>query len=300
MFVLLLLPLQSLSQENGPVVLNDDLKAVFNIKKSPQDLSDTEMDRIAAENILNEMGIDVEFIQKSKEITKTEQDAVFDNTEAIMIKDTIIVSDDPSASTPIIFTTPGHSTFVNVIDQTGQPWPIVLAESGNSNLFTTEEVPAHEFKNIFKIIPKYRVGTTNLTLLIAGKPLTMAIKLQSTKEKYHPHPIIQISEDGPLAKPSLSAFSHTKVKNGDVMAKLLYINDLDGFKRLETNRPKTKVWRRGDRYFAKTKLTPMHPRGISVAHGPNGYSIYELKILPVLVMVDNNGIEQQISVSGDY
>jgi hypothetical protein len=130
--------------------------------------------------------------------------------------------------------------------------------------------------------------------------MTMAIKLQSTKEKYHPHPIIQISENGPLAKASLSSFSHTKIKNGDIMAKLLYINDLDGFKKLKTNHSKTHVWRKGDRYFAKTKLTPMHPRGISVAHGPNGYSVYELKILPVLVMVDNNGIEQQINVSGDH
>jgi hypothetical protein len=290
----------ALAQEGGPIVLNSDLKGVFDIKKGPHEISDNEIDRIAAENILREMGIGPALIKKSREQIKTEVDAVFDNTEAVMIKDTIIVSDDPSAETPVIYTTPGHSTYVNVIDQTGQPWPIVLAESGNSLLFTTEKVDEHKYKNVFKVIPKYRVGTTNLTLLVAGKPLTMAIKLQSTKEKYHPHPIIQISENGPLAKPSLSLFSHTKIKNGDVMAKLLYINDVEGFKKLETSHSKTHVWRRGDRYFAKTQLTPMYPSGITVAHGPNGYSVYELKILPVLLMVDNNGIEQQISVSGDY
>jgi hypothetical protein len=298
-FLLSIFSFYSLAQD-GPVVLNSELKEAFKIKRGPHELSDEEMDRIIAENILKDMGIDTEILKKAREIIKTEVDAVFDNSEAFMIKDTIIVSDNPSAKTPIIYTTPGHSTYVNVIDQTGQPWPIVIAESGNSSLFTTEKVEAHKFKNVFKIIPVHRVGTTNLTLLLSGKPLTMTLKLQSTKEKYHPHPIIQISEDGPLAKPSLSSLSHTKIKNGDVMAKLLYINDLEGYKRLQTDHDKTYVWRKDDRYFVKTKLIPINPRGLSVSHGPNGYSVYELKILPVLVMVDNNGIEQQINVSGDY
>jgi hypothetical protein len=298
--MLSLVTFMSFAQEGQQIALDDELKDVFKVKKGSHEIPDSEIDRIAAEAILREMGIDVDLIKKGKEITKTEQDAVFDNEKATMIKDTIIVSDDPSAVVPVIYTTPGHSTFVNVIDQTGQPWPVVLAESGNALLFTTEEVAAHKYKNVFKIIPNYRVGTTNLTLLVAGKPMTMSIRLQSTKEKYHPHPIIQIASDGPLAKPSLSSFSHTKVRNGSEMAKLLYINDLEGFTKLETDHPKTHIWRKGDRYFAKTKLTPMHPRGISAAHGPNGYSVYELKILPVLVMVDSNGIEQQINVSGDH
>mgnify|MGYP003385423898 CR=1 FL=1 len=288
-----------IAAQDGPIVLNSDLKKTFKVQKGVHEISDEEINRVAAESLLREMGIDVDFLKKAKEIAKAEQDAVFDNTNATMIKDTIIISDDPSSSTPTIYTTPGHSTFVNVIDQTGQPWPVVLAESGNASLFTTEAVAQHKYKNVFKITPEHRVGSTNLTLLLANKPLTMTIKIQSTKEKYHPHPIIQISDNGPLAKTEISAFTHTKIRNGDVMAKLLYINDLEGFNKLESNHPKTHVWRKGERYFVKTKLIPMNPRGLSVAHGPNGYSIYETKILPVLVMVDNNGIEQQINVSGD-
>jgi hypothetical protein len=287
------------AQEEGPIVLNSDLKKTFNVKKGAHEISDEEINRVAVEALLREMGVDLDFLKKSKEIIKSEEDAVFDNTNATMIKDTIIISDNPSSATPIIYTTPGHSTFVNVIDQTGQPWPVVLAESGNASLFTTETVEQHKFKNVFKIVPKHRVGSTNLTLLLADKPLTMTVKLMSTKEKYHPHPIIQISDNGPLAKIEISSFTHTKIRNGDLMAKLLYINDLEGFKKLKSNHPKTHVWRKEDRFFVKTKLIPMNPRGISVAHGPNGYSIYETKVLPVLVMVDNNGIEQQVNVSGD-
>ena len=298
--MLAIFPFFALGQESGPVKLNDDLKDVFNVKKQAHEISVSEIDRIAAEAALREMGIDVDIFHKARELEKEEQDAVFDNDEARMIKDTIIVSDDPSVETPVIYTTPGHSTFVNVIDQTGQPWPIVLAESGNANLFTTEAVDEHKYKNIFKIVPKYRVGTTNLTLLVSGKPITMSIKLQSTKVKYHPHPILQISDNGPLAKPALSKFSHVKIRNGDVMSKLLYLNDLDGFKRLKTDQPNISLWSKGERYFVKTKMTPINPRGESVAHGPNGYSIYELKILPVLVMFDSNGIEKQINVIGDY
>lgn len=286
--------------QEGPVVLNSDLKKTFNVKKGAHEISDEEINQIAAENLLREMGIDVEFLKKAKEIVKAEEDAVFDNTNATMIKDTILISDDPSSDTPTIYTTPGHSTFVNVIDQTGQPWPVVLAESGNDSLFVTETVDQHKFKNVFKVIPQHRVGSTNITLLLAKKPLTMTIKIQSTKEKYHPHPIIQISDNGPLARTEISAFTNTKIRNGDAMAKLLYINDLEGFKKLKSDHAKTHVWQKDNRYFIKTKLIPMNPRGLYVAHGPNGYSIYETKILPVLVMVDNNGTEQQINVSGDH
>lgn len=298
--LLALIPFYTFCQETGPVQLNDDLKDIFNVKRQPHEIPDEEIDRIATEAALKAMGIDVDVFYKARELEKKEQDAVFDNTEATMIKDTIIVSDDPSVKTPVIYTTPGHSTFVNVIDQTGQPWPVVLAESGNANLFTTEAVDEHKYKNIFKIIPKYRVGTTNLTLLVAGKPITMSIKLQSTKERYHPHPILQITANGPLAKAVSSSSSHVKIKNGSEMAKLLYLNELEGFKRLKTDHNNTKLWKKGDRYFVKTKMTPINPRGEAGSHGPNGYSIYELKILPVLVMLDSNGIEQQINVIGDY
>jgi hypothetical protein len=137
-------------------------------------IPDSQLIRIAEEAILLEkFGVTPSFLKKAKERAKLEEDALFDNKPAKMLKEIITLSTDPSASSPTIYTTPGHDTLVNVIDQTGQAWPIVLASSGNGLLFTTEEVPGHPFKNIFRLKSEYRVGSSNLNLLLEGRSLSI-------------------------------------------------------------------------------------------------------------------------------
>lgn len=280
--------------------INPELQRGLDGRSAVDQVTDAELTRIATEAILlQEFGISPELIKTAKELALKEQDAAFDNSPAEMIKEVITVSTDPSAMAPTIYTTPGHATIVNVIDQTGEPWPLVLASSGNDTLFKTAPIENHKYKNVFRLQAQYRVGSSNLTLLLADKALSVTIKVISSKDRYHPQPILQITDNGPFAKPLRRISSNLPIKNDNLMKNLIFeIAPLD-FTRVKTNSNEVVVWKSGERLFVKTKLIPTYPDGYSIYRGPNGYAAYEMPSLPVLIMSDSNGISHQISILGE-
>lgn len=282
------------------VKINPELQRGLDGRSEADQITDAELKKIATEAILlADYGISPALIKQAKELALKAQDAAFEHSPASMIKAVITVSTDPSADTPTIYTTPGHATIVNVIDQTGEPWPLVLASSGNDALFKTAAIENHSFKNVFRLQALHRVGSSNLTLLLAGKALSVTVKVVSSKHQYHPQPILQITEDGPLAKPFAIVSSNIPIKNDSLMKNLIYKIAPADLIRVKTDSNKVVVWKRGERYFIKTKLVPTSPAADSIYQGPNGYASFELPALPVLIMSDHNGISYQITILGE-
>lgn len=297
--LLLLLAFNSTAQEE--VVINPDLQRNLDGRSKVDQLTDEQLSKIAVESLLlKEMGLDASIIKKAMELKKREREAIYSNSKAKMIKEIITVSTDPSAPAPVIYTTPGHETLVNVIDQTGQPWPLVVVSSGNDLLFKTQAVEEHTYHNVFRLVSLERVGSSNITLLLKDKPLSLTVRLENSKEKYHPQPILQVTEVGPNGRTMPRTTNVALIRNDKLMKELLYGVAPDDFIKLESSNPRVQVWKGTDgQLYLKTKLHPINPNAISIYPGPNGYSTYEVDAWPVLVMGDENGIEYQINVSGE-
>ncbi|MEJ6534056.1 MULTISPECIES: DotH/IcmK family type IV secretion protein [Pseudoalteromonas] len=296
---ILLVSFYSNAQEE--VFVHPDLQRSLDGRSEVDRLTDEQLTKIARDSLLlKRMGLDASVIKKAIELKKRERDAIYNNSKATMLKGIITVSTDPSAKAPVIYTTPGHETLVNVIDQTGEPWPIVVASSGNNLLFTTEAIEAHTYKNIFRLTALERVGSSNITLLLKDKALSLTIRVENSKEKYHPQPILQITEVGPNGRALPRVTRTTEIRNDKVMKELMYGVAPDDFIQLESSNSQVVIWKGTDnQLYLKTKLHPINPSANSVYPGPNGYSTYEVDAWPVLVMSDNNGIEYQINVSGE-
>ena len=294
--ILLLIPFIVCAQEDE--IVNPDLKRHLDGRSVIDTLSDEQLRKIAEDSILlKRMGFSADILEKALELKRQERDAIFNNAPAKMLKEIITVSTDPSAKSPIIYTTPGHETLVNVIDQTGEPWPIVLASSGNSLLFKTEAIEEHVFKNVFRLSSLERVGSSNITLLLEDKSLSLTIRVKNSKEKYHPQPILQITEVGPNGTQSKYRGRTSAIRNDSVMKNLMYGVAPKGYEKLITSDSKVTAWKGNEgELYIKTKLHPINPAPVSSYSGPNGYSAYEIELWPILVMSDDNGIEHQINI----
>ncbi|MGP5159771.1 DotH/IcmK family type IV secretion protein [Pseudoalteromonas prydzensis] len=295
----LLISFSIVAQENA--VINPDLERVLDGRSQIDKLTDEQLRQIAEDSImLKGMGLDANIIRKAMELKKRERDALFSNTRAKLIKEIITISTDPSAPTPVIYATPGHETFVNVIDQTGEPWPIVIASSGNNLLFTTEAIEAHKYKNVFRLKSEERVGSSNITLLLQDKALSLTVRVENSKTKYHAQPILQITEVGPNGKQPIYISRNTNIRNDKVMKNLMFGLTPEGFKQLNSSSKSVQAWKGNDgQLYLKTKYNPINPAPNSSYSGPNGYSTYELDLWPVLVMTDDNGVEHQVSLDGE-
>ena len=269
-----------------------------NDKSVINQITDEDLKRIAEEAILLErFGLSPELIKKAQELQKSEEDALYENEPARMVKEIISVSTDPSSESPVIYLTPGHDTLVSVLDSTGEPWPLVLVSTGNKGLVTSSIIESHKLKNIFRLKAERRVGSTNLTLLLADKSTSLTIKVVNTKKKYHPQPILQISDNGPLAKKNFRLSSNVSIRNDKLMKKLFFNQAPDGFQKLKTNNSDVVAWLSSDdSVFVKTKLTPTFPQAKSFYAGPNKYMIYEMQFLPFITLTNDNGIEFQVSL----
>lgn len=298
-FFTLLLSGSAIAQEE--VLIHPDLQRGLDGRGKVDSLTDEQLSKIAQDSILlKRMGLDSSVLKKALELQKRERDALFSNKKAVMLKEIITVSTDPSATSPIIYTTPGHETLVNVIDQTGEPWPIVIASSGNDLLFQTEAVEAHIYKNVFKLKSLERVGSSNATLLLQDKPLSITVRIENSKVKYHPQPILQITEVGPNGKVSSGLSRTTEIRNDKVMKDLMFGITPDTFKKLDSSSSRVEAWKGPEGgLFIKTKFLPINPSPQTTYSGPNGYSTYEVDYWPVLIMSDDNGIEHQVNISGE-
>lgn len=296
---LILLSSSVFAQED--IQINPDLQRSLDGRSQIDKLTDEQLSNIAKDSLLlRRMGVDASILKEALELKRKERDAIYDRKPARMLKEIITVSTDPGAPSPMIYTTPGHETLVNVIDQTGEPWPIVIASSGNNLLFETQPVEAHQYKNVFRLTSLERVGSSNITLLLQDKALSLTIRVSNSKDQYHPQPILQITESGPNAKQYTVRSRNVPLRNDQVMKKLMFNMAPDSFERLETSHPEVSAWKGSDgQLFLKTKLHPTYPEAKSIYRGPNGYSAYEIDSLPVLIMTDNNGVEHQVNILGE-
>jgi len=277
----------------------DDLKVLTTNKSKVDDISSEVLSNRAFEVILEGLYPENEKILDSvREKERLFEKSLYDNKMPDSLTEIIPVSTAPGSKPIIVKVAPHLTTLINVIDSTGEPWPISAADPGNATDYNVEALDSHSYKNIIKVVPSRKYGTTNIGLTLTDLPTSFSIILKNDINEYHPSPIIQIDREGPQAKPLFST-SIGSLTSDNILKNIVLGIAPDEFIELITNHSKVSAWKDNDHLYIKTNLTPVSPLPRSIQHGPAGYAAYKLSYIPVIIMTDTNGNEVKIIVEED-
>lgn len=276
----------------------DDLQKLTSGKTTVDTLPTEKLSDRAFEALMEEMyPTTPEQLKQIQQKEKEFNNVIYDNKEPEALTDIIQVSTKPGAKPVHIFVAPFHTSTINVIDSTGQPWPITTVMYGNDADYKITKVDGHKFANIIRIDPEREVGTTNINLSLADLATTVTVTLKNNTDKYHPSPILQIDKEGPQAKP-LPVFSIDNVSSDAVLKNIVLGLAPDDFERLKTSDPEVEAWRHEGNLYIRTSYNPSSPLPRGIHHGPGDYAAYRMSDIPVLVMTTEDGYEKKVTLEG--
>jgi len=237
-----------------------------------------------------------EMIEMIKNYERARQKALYTNPEPNTLNEILTVDTSPGAEAPVVYVSPRYTTILNVVDSTGEPWPLRSAMTGNSVDYRVSRVESHTSANIVKVDALREFGSTNMVLSLVDMPTTLNIKISNSLDNYHPTPILQIDMPGPQAK-ELPVFSTPPILHDEILKRLVLGLAPSDFKKHETNNSLVEAWSKDDVLFLRTSLNPVSPRPRTVYRGPNNYSAYKLEMIPLIVFFDANGQKHRVIIN---
>lgn len=274
----------------------DDLYMLTNEKSMVDEMPAEKLSNRAFEVLMEEMfPTTPEQLRKIQEREREINRVIYDNKEPKPLSDIISVSTRPGEPPRVVHVAPMHVSSINIIDVTGQPWPIESISTGNAIDYTASVPAAHAHANVFQVVPLRETGTTNLNIYLAGYPLTIPLILKNSTDKYYPSAIIQIDREGPQAKPS-QVFTLESGKFDLVLKDIVIGVTPNNFERLKTNDRNVEAWRFNEDIFIRTSYRAMSPLPRGIYHGPSNYVAYRMANIPVVVFTNQNGLEVKVVI----
>lgn len=199
------------------------------------------------------------------------------------------VSTDPSAKPPTIHLAAGNVSTLNIIDITGEPWPIV--DIGVGGFFDVK--PPEPGGHVIRITPQkdFARGNIVIRLLKMTTPITFQLQAGGTKVDYRFD--ARIPEYGPNAKMPLideggiGSIAGDKVTTSFLEgvpptgAEKIKIDGLDG---------RTSAYRYADILYVRTPLSLLSPAWQGSATSADGMNVYVLEETPILLLSDKGSL----------
>ncbi|MCL2468750.1 MAG: DotH/IcmK family type IV secretion protein [Alphaproteobacteria bacterium] len=195
---------------------------------------------------------------------------------------------DPGGQPPTINLAAGYVTTIDLIDQTGEPWPIADVGVGGNFEVTPTEAGSH----VVRVIPLTRVGTGNLSILLKGLSTPIIFRLSAGGPTFHMRFDASVPQLGPNAKTPLIKQRRGVVAGDVAMTMILENAPPDGAQRLRVGGldARTMAWQLGGRVYVRTPLTLLSPAWNASASSADGMTVYEIGDAPVLLVSDNGAM----------
>jgi intracellular multiplication protein IcmK len=200
------------------------------------------------------------------------------------------ISLDPGGEPPTVNLAAGFITTIDLIDASGQPWPILDVGVGGNFEVTPTQAGSH----VVRIVPLTRYGQGNLSILLKGLSTPIIFRLNAGGPTFHMRYDARVPKMGPDARtPIIDRPRGTTLVAGDQVitsilenappkeAKRMKIGGLDA---------RTMAWRVNDKVYVRTPLTMLSPAWNASAASPDGMTVYEIGDAPVLLMSDNGSL----------
>lgn len=197
---------------------------------------------------------------------------------------TTTISLDPGHKPPVLKLSVGHVTTLNILDITGQPWPI--EDFGWAGDF--EIVEPRKGSHIIRITPMRDYAYGNVSMLLVGLDTPLTMTLETSREDVFYRLDMRVPEYGPSASPPLIDRGITAVAGNTTIAsildgvppgsaKMLKVSGADG---------RTTAYEVGGQTYVRTPLTLLSPGWSHSVRSANGMNVYELGPTPVLLLSD--------------
>lgn len=193
------------------------------------------------------------------------------------------VSLDPGATPPQIDLFTGHITALNILDASGQPWPIGdIGVAGNFELKTTDRA-----EHVVRIIPLSHAAVGNLSIILKGLTTPVTFRLVSGGPTVHWRVDARLSKYGPNAKPPLIDRQRLSAGDGAIMLFLDNAPPPDAKKlRVAGIDSRTMAWQYQDKVYVRTTLGMLSPAWDASISSTDGTTVYQIGDAPVLLLSD--------------
>jgi len=195
------------------------------------------------------------------------------------------VSLDPGVSPPIIELSPGHVTTLNMVDATGQPWPIQdISWGGNF-----EVIQPQQGEHVVRISPMraHEVGNLSVQLLDLNTPVIFSLRTYLDKVQYRFD--AQIPELGPYSEtPIIDNFEIAAIAGDEDMIKILNGTPPAGTEKLNIDGvdARTSAFEFGGKIYVRTPLALLSPGWNSSVKSADGTTVYTIGKSPILLLSD--------------
>lgn len=200
---------------------------------------------------------------------------------------------DPGSIPPIIQLSPNYVTTLNIVDVTGQPWPIQdMSWGGNFEILQPEQG-----SNIVRISPMraHEVGNLSVRLLDFQTPVIFSLRsdIESVDVRFD----AQIPEYGPYAEmPIIETQQITTTAGGEEIIRILDGTPPANSQKLDIDGVdgRTSVYDVGGQIYVRTPLTLLSPGWSSSVKSADGTTVYAIGQSPVLLLSDRGKMVRAI------
>lgn len=298
------------SMANVANALHDDLYKMTNQEgRTVDDIEGGDLSDRAFEALIEQMyPTSTDRLRNIKEQERELQKTLYDNRAPTPESRIIPIQGKIGEPVQTVYVSPLHTTVISIVDATGEPWPLTSISFGNELDYTVQTVDGHEYNNAIAITPKRAAGTTNMIFTLVDQPVAFNIILKSTDEKFNPAPLLQVQKYGPRAKQGVVqtqvGFGNVKIGGEDGLDQDTILKNIilgiapSTFQKLVTTDTEVEAWLYGDDLYIRTNYMPMSPLPMASFHGPNSFSAYRMRRLPVVVFTNPNGLETKVYFKG--
>lgn len=224
----------------------------------------------------------LEFLEKYRETREASESRIGGIPTPEVTLET--VSLDPGAKPPVIKVSPGHVTTLNILDITGQPWPVKDISWGGD----FEVIQPEEGEHVVRISPMraHEVGNISMQLLGLKTPVTFMLKSQLEEVQYRFD--ARIPEYGPYADMPLIDNGITAVAGGGEITRVLDGTPPPQAKKLDIEGVdgRTTAFEIDQQVYVRTPLTLLSPGWSSSVTSADGTTVYAIGQSPVLLLSD--------------
>lgn len=232
-------------------------------------------------------------------------------TPAEARSDIITVSLEPGAKSPVIELLHGFATSIEVLDVTGQPWPVSVPTIGDAEAFSVNVVAANlsedvaqanvaspgAIGSVITLAPLRRFAATNLIVVLQNQSRPISVVLKAVEPtattEFSDRVTIVVQGLGPYAR-RVAARGYDHLDAADDLRAALVGRPprADAKEILGADLPSgIRAWRAGSTLWLRSEHTLISPaHEASVAGGV--HRAYRLRYLPVVVMSDAGTLKE--------
>jgi len=207
---------------------------------------------------------------------------------------------DPGVKPVSVKVSYGHITTINILDTTGEPWPIEdIAWAGN---FEIIETTAGKISNIIRVTPQSEFAAGNMSLKLLGLQTPVILVLDTSRDMVHYRLDAVIPEVGPLGKAPIIQAGVTLAAGDQDMTSILEGIIPPGAERLSVAGAdtRTSAYNYNGLTILRTPLSLLSPAWESSVSSSDGTHVYAFRETPVVLLSERGKmIRARISSRGD-